>query len=646
MKTALNRLLLIGLAVALAAAACGPRLRTGVAPVPKHRAAADDLFQKAEKSYGQKSYDDALALYNDYVSRYPDEPLAPAALMKIGSIHGLQGNSARARLAYSQLIAEYPSSPFRPEAMVEILTLLHRDGDHREVVARASTAVPMMATPGQRFRTLTVIGDAHTALDAHLDAVGAYTGAMKMAGSAEQEGAAAKLRAALLRLSSEDVDTLAARRDDSLPMDYLLFQAGMLFAREGRRRDALTLLNSFRARYPYHSYAGRAAEAMAEIEKPGPREGITLGALLPLSGPYQAIGQKAMRGLELAVSQYNARGAAPFVRLVVKDTASEEAATLQALRDLDRENAVAVVGPLVHAEAAARDAQHLGIPMIAITQRDPLVGLGPYVFRNFVTPKAQVRSLVAYAIGSLGIRRVAVLYPDEAYGRTFMALFREEFQNRGGVILEALPYSPAAVDFAPVIRRLLHFSRRVPKEDRPAPRAPSAPETRRRTPEEKDYDLEFEFDALFIPDDPKMAGMLVPQLFFHDIKGVQLLGTNLWSSEALIRFAEPYVQGAILPDGFFAGSSEIRTVRFIDAFEEAFQEKPGVIEAIAYDSAWMVLEAAGRPEVRLRGDVAAFLRRPEGFAGVTGATRFDSSGEVEKTLRILQVRGKRFIELD
>ncbi len=646
MKTTLTRLLLIGLAVVAAATACGPRPRPGIAPIPAYRAAADDLFQKAEKGYGQKSYEEALVLYNDYVSRYPDEPLAPAALMKIGNIHSLQGNSARARLAYSQLISEYSSSPFRPEAMLEILTLLYRDGDYREVVDRASAAVPMMSTPDQRFQALAVIGDAYTALGAPLDAVGAYTGAMKMARSAEQEGVAGKLRASLLRLGPEEVENLAARRDDSLPMDYLLFQAGMLFAREGRRRDALILLNSFRDRYPYHSYTARAAEAIAEIEKPGPRDGVTLGALLPLSGSHHAIGQKAMRGLELAVSQYNASGTAPVVRLVIQDTASEEAATLQALRDLDRENAAAVVGPLVHAEAAAHEAQQRGIPLIAITQREQLVGLGPYVFRNFVTPKAQVHSLAAYAVDSLGIRRAAILYPDETYGRTFMKLFREEFQRRGGVILDALPYSPEAVDFTSVIRRLLHFSRRVPKEDRPVPPVPRAPEPRRREPEEKDYDLEFEFDALFIPDEPKKAGMLVPQLFFHDIKGVQLLGTNLWSSETLIRYAEPYVQGAIMPEGFFAGSSEIRTVRFISAFEDTFQEKPGIIEAIVYDTAWMVLEAVSRPEVRLRGDVAEFLRRPEGFAGVTGLTRFDSVGEVEKTLRILQVRGKRFIELD
>ncbi len=640
------RFLLIGLVVAVAAAACVPRPRPGVAPFPKHRAAADDLFQRAERSYAQNAFEEALALFGDYMARYPEEPLAPAALMKIGSIHSLQGNHARARLAYTQLISEYPASPLRPEAMVETLRLLTLDGDYREVVDRAPAALQMMSTPGQRLRALSLIGDAYMGLEAPLDAVEAYTGAMKMASPAEQQAVADKLRAALMHLSSEEVQALAGRRDDRLPMDYLLFQAGMLFAREGRPRDAQILLNAFTERYPAHSQAARGAQALADIEKAGPYEWVSLGALLPLSGAYQAIGQKAMRGLELAVSHHNARGTPPQVRLILKDTASDADVTVQALQELDRENAAAVIGPLVHAEAAAPEAQRRGLPIIAITQKDQLAGLGPYVFRNFVTPKAQAQSLAAYAVGRLGITRAVILYPDEAYGRTFMALFREEFLNRGGQVLDTLAYSPEAVDFSPVIQRLLHFSRRVPKEERPGASPPRSLETRRRTPEEKDYDLEFDFEALFIPDGPKKAGMLVPQLAYHDIKGVQLLGTNLWSSEALIRYAESYVQGAIMPEGFFLSSLDPETVRFISAFEETYQEKPGIIEAIVYDSVRMVLEAVGRPEVRLRGDIAAFLRRPEGFSGVTGFTRFDESGEVQKTLRMLQVRGRRFIELD
>ncbi len=646
MKMGTTRLILIAVVIAVIGAACTPRPRPGTAAFPKQRAAADELFPRAEKQSAARSYAAALALYNDYLARYPDEPLAPAALMKIGSIQSLLGSPARGRLAYAQLISEYPSSSFRPEAMAEILYSLYRDKEYSEVIRRGPDALQMMSSPAQRFRTLAVIGDAYMALDSPLNAVDAYTRAMQMASGSEQEAIAAKLRASILRLGPEDVKNLAGREDEGLPMDYLLYQAGMLLAREGRHSEALALLKAFQRRYPSHERAERAAQAVAEIEKAGPTERRTLGALLPLTGSYQAIGQRAARGLELALSQYHSQGTGPAVHLIVKDTASDPEKTVQALLDLDREKVSAVIGPIVHAEAAAPEAQRLGLPMIAIVQKDNVVGMGDYVFRNFITPRAQMRSLAAYAVGKLAISRAVILYPDETYGRTFMGLFRDEFQAGGGEILTALAYNPEAVDFSATVKRLLRFAQEVPKEPRPD-RAPVKPgDSRRRKTDEKDTELVFDFQAIFIPDEPKKAGMLVPQLSFHDIKDIQLLGTNLWHSQALIKYADTYVQGAIMPDGFFGGSTEPAVVRFVTGFEEAYQEKPGFMEAVAYDTAMILLDTMRRPEVRFRGDIAAFLKASDGFPGVTGFSRFEPTGDVEKTLHILQVRGKKFIQLE
>jgi ABC-type branched-subunit amino acid transport system substrate-binding protein len=70
--------------------------------------------------------------------------------------------------------------------------------------------------------------------------------------------------------------------------------------------------------------------------------------------------------------------------------------------------------------------------------------------------KAQAQSLAAYAVGRLGITRAVILYPDEAYGRTFMALFHEEFLNRGGQVLDTLAYSPEAVETVTAFAHLLH----------------------------------------------------------------------------------------------------------------------------------------------------------------------------------------------
>jgi ABC-type branched-subunit amino acid transport system substrate-binding protein len=646
MSQRICRFILIGVMAVVACMACAPRPKPELTPFPKSRAAADQLFQQAEKKYQASAFPEALVLFNQYLSRYPDEPLGPAALMRIGSIHGLQGNSSLARKAYARLMSDYPASSLRTEAMLENMSSLLGDGYHQEVVVQSTEALKLISIPSQRSRAFVLLGDAQAALGSQLKAVEAYTRALKLASPTEQELLVPKLRSAILHLSREEAEMLAQRGEDDLPMDYLLFQAGMLYAREGRAQDALILLKSFRGRYPGHEHAERAAHAMAEAEKAMPMERRVLGCLLPLTGAYQSMGQRALRGIELAVSMHNSATGVPPVQVIVKDTGSDAGQTLQALQELERENVSGVIGPLVHAEAINREAQRMGMPIITVTQKEGVVGVGDYVFRNFITPSAQMRSLVSYAVGHLGVTQAVILYPDETYGRTFMGLFRDELQARGGEILAAVAYSPEATDFSASIKKLLRFSQEIPKEPKPERKELRESGSRRSRMEERDTELIFDFQAIFIPDEPKKAGMLVPQLHYHDIKNVYFLGTNLWHSETLIKLAEPYVQGAIMPDAFFAGSPEPSVKRFVSAFEQTYQEKPGFMEAIAYDSAMILFEVLSRTGVRLRSDVAAALRNPAGFSGTTGLTRFDSNGDSDKVLHILEVRGKRFVGLD
>jgi ABC-type branched-subunit amino acid transport system substrate-binding protein/outer membrane protein assembly factor BamD (BamD/ComL family) len=646
MSKRLSRFFLFTVMLAVICAACAPRPKPGLAPIPKTRAAADQLFQQAEKKYQTSAFAEALALYSDYLSRYPDEPLAPAALMRIGSIQAQQGNWAQARKTYSQLISDYPTSPQRSEATLEILGLLLRDGQYQEVISQSADALKRMSVASQQAKALALAGDAYSALNSHLKAVEAYTRALGRAAPNEQDLIVPKLRSAILRLNAADVKTLAGRPEDDIPMDYLLFQAGMVMGREGRAPEALTLLRSFQDRYPEHENVERARKAIAELDKAPRLERRVVGCLLPLSGSYQAIGQRALRGIELAVSLHNSGSGAAPLQVILKDTASEAESTLQGLRELDREGVSAVIGPMVHAELVVGEAQRMGMPLVAITQKEGVVGVGDYVFRNFITPAAQVRSLAAFAVSRLGADRAVILYPDEPYGRTFMSLFRDGFQDRGGEILTAVAYNPAAADFAAPIKKLLRLAQKVPKEQRPDRAEARGSGARRSSLDEKDYDLIFDFQAVFIPDEPAKAGMLVPQLAYHDVKNVYLLGTNLWHSEALIKYAEAYVQGAIMCDAFFADSTEPPARRFVAAFEQTFQEKPGFIEAIAYDTATILFDAVSRPGVRFRSDVASILHSSEGFPGATGFTRFLPNGDCDKELRILKVKGKKFVEMD
>jgi ABC-type branched-subunit amino acid transport system substrate-binding protein len=252
--------------------------------------------------------------------------------------------------------------------------------------------------------------------------------------------------------------------------------------------------------------------------------------------------------------------------------------------------------------------------------------------------------------------RYAILYPDEVYGRTFMDLFWTELQQYGGQVVGVEAYDPSKTDFSDPIRKLVGLYYPVPQDliaSRPKGQRTESHRRRGRAgndtnDDEEDEELEaiVDFDAIFIPESPKMAGLLIPQLAFHDVRGVVLIGTNLWHSKTLLDLAGQYVQGAILPDGFFADSASTGVQAFVQRFEQTFEEKPGYIEAILYDSAMILFDVVRRPEVQFRSDILTALTDANGFGGVTGLTRFSEDGEVVKQAFLLRVEGDEFIELD
>jgi ABC-type branched-subunit amino acid transport system substrate-binding protein len=155
-----------------------------------------------------------------------------------------------------------------------------------------------------------------------------------------------------------------------------------------------------------------------------------------------------------------------------------------------------------------------------------------------------------------------------------------------------------------------------------------------------------DFDAVFIPDGPTTSGLIIPQLAFYDVVGVQLLGTNLWHSDRLIEMAQQFVQGAIMVDGFFAESNSQQVKDFVEMFEETFDEKPGFIEAVAYDTAIMLFNLVSRPDIQSRSELKNEIWNLQDFHGLTGMTSFDNTGSADKELYLLQIKGDKFIELE
>ena len=166
-----------------------------------------------------------------------------------------------------------------------------------------------------------------------------------------------------------------------------------------------------------------------------------------------------------------------------------------------------------------------------------------------------------------------------------------------------------------------------------------------RKQEQEIFNPIVDFDVLFIPDSPKTAGLILPQLAYHDIKDVYLAGTNLWHSPQLIEMARQYAQNAIMADGFFKDGPSSLVRQFVSEYQKIYNADPGIIEAFAFDTAWILFNALVQPGMHFRHALRDHLLQTYATAGVTGPTAFDENGEAVKHLSLLRIKGSRFLEL-
>jgi ABC-type branched-subunit amino acid transport system substrate-binding protein len=108
------------------------------------------------------------------------------------------------------------------------------------------------------------------------------------------------------------------------------------------------------------------------------------------------------------------------LELIIKDTRGETSEAVSGVEELtQKEKVLAIIGPLASkpAMAAAIRAQELRVPIITLTQKAGITAEGDMVFRNFLTPAKEIHRLLDKAVNEMELRRFAILYPDNPYGR-------------------------------------------------------------------------------------------------------------------------------------------------------------------------------------------------------------------------------------
>ncbi len=438
-----------------------------------------------------------------------------------------------------------------------------------------------------------------------------------------------------------------------------LADAGQLAAAE----SALRALAVDFAGDPLGVQAERQAAEIAarQAVRPG-----LYGVLLPLTGPLEPFGTRALRGALLGADLL-VPGPDPGVRLAVADSAGDPAQAGRAVAGLAARGVVGIVGPLKGAAAlaAAGTAQQLGVPLLTLTPASEVTSAG--AFRLHLREEDEVASLVQHAVEAVALRRFAVLYPDTPLGRRYRDLFWSEVVAHGGEITGCQGFSAEAGAAGDAIRKLTGVYRLSAREVRE--RFVEQERIRLRRERElllalgigdgllPDEELEVEvdparlaeyepppivdFDAVFLPVNSVQAAQIAPLFPFHDVDKVVLLGVRSWNHPSLLEIGDEYVEGAL-----FAAEVQYRepgALRFAEQYRSAFGEDPGVIEAYAFDAVRLL--RALRPFLadETRPGLQRRLASVWAADGLTGPLTAHPGGDIASTPKIFTVRRGRIV---
>ena len=388
---------------------------------------------------------------------------------------------------------------------------------------------------------------------------------------------------------------------------------------------------------PGSEWAPKAQDLLNSLESVSRVEPKTIGVVLPMSGKYATISQKTLRGVQMGLGLYNNQPSS--FRLAVIDSEGNPDNARRGVEKLVKEdNVISIIGSVLSktAPAVAAKATELGVPSIALSQKAGVTEVGPMVFRNSLTSEMQVRYLVKVAMEEMGMKRFAILFPNDQYGVEFANIFWDEVSARGGTVVGAQNYSNKETDFRDSIQRLVgtYYLESRSEEYRLRLKDWSEAQTKRNartTPPEDLLPPIVDFDGVFIPDNVKALGQISAMLSFNGVKGVQLLGTNLWNTPGLAKRAGHFAGNLLFVDSFFGTEPRFAESQFVKDYKTIYGEEPGIFEIQGYDSALMLRQLISQGNTS-RDTLAKALASVEGFPGAVGPLSMTPDKEVMRPL--------------
>jgi len=189
-------------------------------------------------------------------------------------------------------------------------------------------------------------------------------------------------------------------------------------------------------------------------------EPISIGVLLPLTGPSSRQAKITMQCLDIALDEVNDHGGVLGrpIKFIVEDTEGRPKVAMEGVHKLIDVHKVPVVFGTYASGTGLPVAEYANKKktiLLGMWSTHKFAEVGPFAFSVMGLDPLMSKNIVEFAIEDSGQKKFGILFLNNEWGRSQAGSIKEEVLKRGGEILVEVYFELSKTDYRPEIRQVL-----------------------------------------------------------------------------------------------------------------------------------------------------------------------------------------------
>lgn len=343
---------------------------------------------------------------------------------------------------------------------------------------------------------------------------------------------------------------------------------------------------------------------------------IQIAVAAPMTGDNSEYGIGFYNAVLLKAKEWNDNGGVlgkqiEIVQYDDKNT-SEEATTI-AQKIVSDKKVVGVIGHFASGVCmtAAPIYQENKIIEISPSSSHPdYSGIGDFIFRNNTVISKEGAASIDIAVNDLGKKKVGIISIMTDWGTNTSKMIKEMIEKTDAKVVAHEEVMEGSDDYTPAITKL----------------------------------NEAGADVVICCGMYNLVAPVAKQ--YKQINpDIKIVGFSNSYSQQLIELGGEAVEGVCFPVIFFSESDDPEVKNYVEAFKKEYGNAPSALTSQAYDSAGILLTAIKEAGTTDSEKVKEKLYEIN-YKGVTGDTKFDSNGDVDKQFVKVTIKDGKFTKMN